>query len=227
MLEVSMREECRLAIEIDKAYFPQSKSVFFSASAGMIDYQAADFWQGVQNLWVKYAHAGVDAQGLPVEIGQRVGMGTMSKLSAMEIDPLVEDPLQEVDRINNEAMRASLLQSVSAMAQDPNAAPMVAQIMATFRDADVNIEDAVLEVHTKMQAEQAQQAQAAAAQPGPPGGGPEQQPGMGAPAAIQPPSPSTANLAQLLASLHRGVTAGAVPGGGAGATLEGAAAGGG
>lgn len=220
LLEVSMREECRLAIEIDKAYFPQSKSVFFSASAGMITYDAADFWEGLQNLWVKYAHAGVDAQGLPVEIGQRVGMGTMSKESAMEIDPLIEDPKGEVDRMNNEAMRGAMLASISAMAQDPTMAPVVARVMAKFRSADKNIEDAILEVHEVMQAEQAaaqEQAQAAAAAPMA-----GQQPGMAEPvAAIQPPSPSTSNLADLLSSLNRGRTAGQIPGGGM--TLEGAA----
>ncbi len=219
LLEVSLREECRIAIEIDKAYFPQSKSVFFSASAGMIDYQAADFWAGLQNLWVKYAHAGVDAQGLPVEIGQRVGMGTLSKRSAMEIDPLIEDPQGEFDRMNTETLRASLLQSIAALAQDPAMAPIVAEITKTQLGSEVWIEDAVLEVQKKMQEMQAAQA---AAQPDPLAGpAPESQPGMAAPAAIQPPSPSTSNLADLLSSLNRGRTAGQIPGGGM--TLEGAA----
>lgn len=218
LLEVSLREECRIAIEIDKAYFPQSKSVFFSSSAGMIDYQAADFWAGLQNLWVKYAHAGVDAQGLPVEIGQRVGMGTLSKRSAMEIDPLIEDPEAEFDRMNTETLRAGLLNALAAMSTDPATALIVAKVTKKLREAGVEIEDAMEEAQKMIQAEQAAQAEAMAAQQPM---GPEAQPGMGAPPAIGPPSPSTSNLADLLSSLNRGRTAGQIPGGGM--TLEGAA----
>lgn len=212
LLEVSMREENRIAIEIDKAYFPQNKSVYFSGSFGMIDYQAVDFWSGLQNLWVKFAHAGVDAQGLPVEIGQRVGMGTLSKRSAMEIDPLIEDPQGEFDRMNTETLRAGLLASLSAMAQDPSAAPMIARIMKAQRESEVEIEDAVEAVHQEMQAEQAQQAQQAQMQQP----SPDQQPGMGAPAAIGPPPASSQNLTSLLSGLHRQSTTGnATPTGGA------------
>lgn len=214
LLEVAMREENRIAIEIDKAYFPTKKSIYLSATNGMIDYEAQDLWAGVQNLWVKFAHAGVDAQGLPVEIGQRVGMGTLSKRSAMEIDPLIEDPQGEFDRMYAEQLRAGMMQSLTVMAQDPNAASMIANVMVKVRESETEIEDAVLFVHNQMQEQQAQQAQqqAAGAQPGP-----EQQPGMAQPpgTAIQPPPASAQNLTQLLSGLHRQVTAGAVPPGGA------------
>lgn len=214
LLEVALREECKLAIEIDKAYFPTKKSIYLSGSAGMIDYEAAQFWAGVQNLWVKYSHAGVDAQGLPVEMGQRIGMGTLSKRSAMEIDPLIEDPQAEFDRMNQETMRQGLMQSLMAMAQDPSSAPMIAQIMLSARESETEIEDAVIAIHAKMQAEQAQQAQEQQQQQGAPGA--EAQPGMAAPgAAIQAPPVSSQNLTALLSGLHRQSTAGQVAPGGA------------
>ena len=213
LLEVAMREENRIAIEIDKAYFPTKKSIYLSATAGMIDYEADQLWSGVQNLWVKFAHAGVDAQGLPVEIGQRVGMGTLSKRSAMEIDPLIEDPELEFDRMYTEQMRTGLLGSLTAMAQDPNNAPMIADVLIKVRNSETEIEDAVKFVHEQMQQQQAEQAQAAQAQQPP---GAEAQPGMGQPgAAIQPPPASSQNLTALLGGLHRQSVAGQVAPGGA------------
>lgn len=214
LLEVAMREENRIAIEIDKAYFPTKKSIYLSATAGMIDYQANELWAGSQNLWVKFAHAGVDAQGLPVEIGQRVGMGTLSKRSAMEIDPLIEDPELEFDRMYTEQMRTGLLGSLTAMAQDPNAAPMIAEVLIKVRNSETEIEDAVAFVHQQMQAQQAQQAQAAQAQAPQ---GPEAQPGMGQPPGTQigPPPASSQNLTALLSGLHRQSVSGQVAPGGA------------
>ena len=214
ILEVALREENLKAIEIDKAYFPKRKSIYLSASAGQIDYEADQLWSGAQNLWVKFAHAGVDAQGLPVEIGQRVGMGTLSKRSAMEIDPLIEDPQAEFDRMNMETLRSGLQQSLLAMAQDPSAAPMIAQIMIASRESENEIEDAVIKIHGQMQQQQAQQA-AAQPQPGM-APAPGAQPGMGAPGqAIQPPPPSSQALTALLGGLHRQTVAGnATPTGG-------------
>ena len=226
LLEVALREEYLLAIEIDKAYFPQSKSVYLSASAGTIEYQARDFWDTLANLWVRYAHAGVDAQGIPVEIGQRVGMGTMSKRTAMEIDPLIDDPQGEFDRITVETARTALLQSISAMAQDPEMAPIVAQILMEMRSSETEIEDAVLKIHAQMQQQQAQQqAQQQPGPQGPPGAPapPGQQPGMAQPGqAIQAPPPSAQALTALLSGLHRQQTTGQTP---PGASLVGAAAG--
>ena len=221
LLEVALREEYLLAIEIDKAYFPRAKSVYLSSSAGAIAYVAADFWQGLANLFVKYAHAGVGAQGIPVEIGQRVGMGTMSKRTAMEIDPLIDDPQGEFDRITVETMRTALLQSIGAMAQDPTMAPTVAQIMLKMKEAETEIEDAVMAIHQQEQQDQAQQA-AQQPQPGAPAP-PGQQPGMAQPGqAIQNPPPSAQALTALLSGLHRQQTTGQAP---PGASLVGAPAG--
>lgn len=213
ILEVAMREENMIAIEIDKAYFSTKKSIYLSATAGQITYEADQLWSGVQNLWVKFAHAGVDAQGLPVEIGQRVGMGTLSKRSAMEIDPLIEDPELEFDRMYTEQMRAGLTGSLVAMAQDPNNAVKIARIIKEARYSETEVEDAVITIDTAMQQEQAQQAAAAQAQQAP---GPESQPGLaGAPgAAIQAPPVSSANLTALLSGLHRQSVSGqTAPGG--------------
>ncbi len=225
-----MREENRLAIAIDREYFPTAKSIFLSSSMGTIEYEADQLWEkGSDIQWVKYAHAGVDAAGLPVEIGQRVGMGIMSKRTAMETDPLIPDPQLEFDRMNTETLRMGLQASLAQLAQDPNMAPILAEIVSRQNNSETEIEDAILEVHRIMQQQQAaqaqQQAQMQAAQPP----GAEAQPGMaagaaGAPAAISPPPPSAQALTALLSGLHRQQTAGQ-PVGGTGVPANVAAAG--
>jgi hypothetical protein len=196
LLEVALAEENRIAIAIDKAYFNQTKRIFVSATAGEIEYDPAKLWSTDRN-YVRYAHAGVDAQGLMVEMGQRLGMGTLSRQSAMELDPLVEDPRSELDRMMVESTRAGLQQSLTAMAADPAMAPVVAEMIKKVKEGDTEIEDAVIAVHEAIQAAQAQQA--APEQPNVP---PEMaQPGMAMPTIPESPG-GLQNLAGLLSQLH-------------------------
>lgn len=214
ILAVALQEENKAAVAIDKAYFPRKKSIWISATAGEIDYEANTLWEN-DTHFVKYAHAGVDAQGLVIETAQRVGAGLMSKRSAMETDPLIDDPEAEFDRMEIEHIRDGLLQGLAAMAQDPTMAPIVASVTMKLRSSEVEIEDAVTQVHEamqQMQAAQAQQAQAAGPPGAGPGGpGPEAQPGMAQPIPSIPQAPAgITNLTGLLTQLKRGGNA-AVP----------------
>lgn len=213
ILEVSLEEENRVAIAIDKAYFPTSKSVFISASAGEIEYEAAHLFSddAVDQHFVKYSHAGVDAAQLPVLLGQRIGTGMLSIRSAMEQDPTIEDVQQEFDRMNIENIRAALRSSMDQLAQDPAQAPVIARIAKKVAEQGIQIEDAYLMVHEELQQEQAAQAaQQAQAQPGMPD--PNAQPGMADPgAAIAAPGPSQQNLTALLSGLKRSAGAAVAP----------------
>ncbi len=213
ILALSLQEENKIAIAIDKAYFPTAKSIYLSATAGEISYEADQLWENDTNF-VKYSHAGVDAQGLVVELGQLVGTGLISKRSAMESHPAIEDVQSEFDRMTAEHLRDALLNGLAQMSQDPQMAPVIAQVMVKVRGKETEIEDAVLQVHEalqQMQAQQAQQQQAAQAQMGPASGaaagppGAEAQPGMAAPQASIAPAPqSLTNLTGLLQSLRKG-----------------------
>jgi len=221
ILAVSIQEEDKIAIAIDKAYFPASKSYFISSTAGEITYEANKLWENDIHF-VFYSHAGVDAQGIVVELGQMVGTGLMSKRSAMETHPMIEDPQGEFDRMTQERLDDGLLNGLAQMAQDPQMAPIVAQVAQHLQLGDMAVPDAVLKVHEGLQAMQAQaQAAAAQAQQGalaaggmPPGApGPEAaQPGMAQPQpAIGPPPQGLTNLTQLLRQLHTGAAVGPVP----------------
>lgn len=214
ILAKSLKEENRLAVAIDKAYFPTSKSIFVSATDGEITYEAPALFE-TDVHFVKYSHAGVDAQGMVIELGQMVGTGLMSKRSAMESHPAIEDAQSEFDRMNMEHMRDALLGGLAQMAQDPQMAPVIAEIMLRARSSETEVEDAVIQVHKELQAMQAQQqAQAQQAPPGPAGAMPDAagQPGMAEPTpSIAPPPGGLSNLTQLLTQLKRGSAGTTVP----------------
>lgn len=207
ILALSLQEENKVAIAIDKAYFPTAKSIYLSATAGEIDYAAPDLFETDTNF-VKYSHAGVDAQGLVVELGQLVGTGLISKRSAMESHPAIEDVQGEFDRMTSEHLRDALLNGLAQMSQDPQMAPVIAQITIENRGKEIQIEDAVIQVHKALQQMQAQQQAAAQAQAQPAMPGAEAQPGMAAPqASIGAPPQGLTNLTALLGQLKRGQSA--------------------
>jgi hypothetical protein len=152
--------------------------------------------------YVTYPAVGTDLNGLVISMGQRVGIGMMSKRTGMELDPLVDDPEQEMDRVTAEALDAALLASVQQQAQAGQIAPSdLARIADLVRNDRLELAAAV----TKVQ-EEAQQRQATPAPPG----SPETQPGLAEPGmgveqpnAVEAPPQSAQNLSQLFTALRR------------------------
>lgn len=158
--------------------------------------------------WVKFSLPGVDAAGIPIELGQRTGTHEMSMYTARRVDPMVENPDFEDRQVDVEQLRTGLLAGLSTQLEqgmiDPHEIAIIAQKLTEGQE----LEDAVAEAHKEIQA-----SQAAAAQSQPPPTEPEGQPGLGqtpqgggtgaAPAGGPPP------LAQLLAGLRQPAQQGA------------------
>jgi len=196
LFEASLRVENEIAIAIDKAYFPTSKSFFISATAGELRYTPSDLWETDTNF-VQYSQAGVDIQGLVVAAGQRIGIGAMSKQTFMEIDPLVDDPEAEKDRITTEALQTAFLQSVQTRAsQDPSFVKPLATMMIDIKTNKLELAEAYLKADAALQAQQLQQQQGQA----PPEAA---MPGMTAPEAVPPPPASAQNLSDLLRTVRQ------------------------
>jgi hypothetical protein len=198
LLQESLQEENKTAIAYAKAYGgTKSFYVNWDGAQGPVTYTPAETFETDQNR-VRYPMAGVDQAGLVISAGQRVGMGTMSKETFMELDPLIEDPEKEQDRIVAEKLEEALLggfaQQLAAGAIDPIDGARVTELIASDRMEPF---EAIIQAHKDAQARQATPA---------PSGAPETQPGLGGPAA-QPaaigPTPDTAGLANLLSSLRR------------------------
>lgn len=210
IFEASLREENVRAIAIDKAYFSGPKAFYFSwnGQKGRGTYDPATLWVSDENQ-VSYSFPGADINQLIVGVGQRMGMETMSHYRAMELDPLIEDPNLERDRIEGESLQRSFMQGLQAQVAQGQIPPAdAAAIIEKVVVGRLPLFEAVRQVH-----DEAQRRQATSGPPGTPEaatdpGSPEAQPGlaqpgMGAEAGISPPAQGQLNLQALMGNLRR------------------------
>jgi len=199
----SLLEEDKAAIAVDKAYFgAQPKSFFIPgrASTGRVDYTPNKLWE-TDFHYVAYSASGSDVNNLIIGLGQRMGTGMMSKESAREADPLIEDPDMEHDRILSEAVEAALLASIQQQASNPQGPYQPADLALLVKKVAVenkSLFDAVSEVDEAARQRQATPTEEPAMQmPG------LAMPGMGAeaPPMPPPPGPGGGGIESLLAQL--------------------------
>jgi hypothetical protein len=212
IFEAALEEENVRAIAIDKAYFgTQQKSFYFSwnNTKGRGSYVPNDTFETDENQ-VRYSFPGADINDLIVGGGQRLGMETMSHHRFMELDPLIEDPEFEHQRIISEGLERgtlqSLMQGITTGQIPPSDAARISQLVLTKKKP---LWEAI-----QVAQEEAQARQATSGAPGTPEapaepGSPEAQPGLAAPGAgaeagtIQAPGQSSLNLQQLRQNLLR------------------------
>lgn len=206
----SLRAEDDLAVEVAKAWWGESKvSYYYIAGKKQRsgDYTPNDLFDGPIYHRVSYPVAGADMNNLVVGIGQRIGLGTMSKRSAAELDPLIDDPEFEEDRITAEGLTAALLASVQQAAAGGMMPPqVVGRIAELVRSGKAELADAIV----KATEEEAQRQ--AASQPAPQPTGIEGQMAelaagsTGAPAgmpSVEEPGGGLRNLQNLMQSLRQ------------------------
>jgi hypothetical protein len=212
IFEAALEEENVRAIAIDKAYFTGPKSYYYSwnGKRGRGSYDPAELWTTDENE-VRYSFPGADINELIVGIGQRLGMETISHHRAMELDPLIDDPELERDRVAAEGLERAFMQGlqqqVSQGAIPPDDAAYIVEQVVAKR---VPLFEAVQRAQRRAQARQASQPSAGpAGQPAAlPPGAPEAQPGLaagpeGAGAAIAEPNAGQMNLQSLMTNLRR------------------------
>lgn len=206
LLATSLQEENKRAIAVAKGYFGGQRSSFYvnwKGAKGHADFTPDEVFTTDNNV-VSFSHAGTDLNGLTIMVGQLVGMGVMSKQTAAELLPLVEDPEQEHDRSVREAVEAALLsgwqQKVAAGEVAPVDAAWVMQQVATDR---LELAEAIIKVDERVRERQAAQ---------PPPQSPEAMAGLATgtpaeaqalPGAVPPPGQDQADLAQILGNLRR------------------------
>jgi hypothetical protein len=216
IFEAALEEENTRAIAIDKAYFGRQRRAFYyswNGTAGRGEYVPDQLWVSDENI-VRYSYPGADLNELVVGTGQRLGMETMSHYRAMEIDPMIEDPNLERDRIEGESLQRAFMQGLQTQvaqgAIPPDDAAYIVSLVVAKR---VPLFDAVMRAQQR-----AQQRQASQPSPGPgaaqqpqalPPGAPETQPGLAQPGAgaeapsIQGPGQDAVNLQMLMQNLRR------------------------
>jgi hypothetical protein len=149
---------------------------------------------------VAYPAAGSDINQLVVGLGQRVGLGIMSKRTAAQLDPYIEDPETEHDRIVNEGLEMALLsglqQQASAGAIPPDT---LARIMRMVESDRMELAEAITKVQEEARREMESQ------EPTPPGAPVAAAALSGNPEAMSPipgAPPGAQDLASMLGSLR-------------------------
>ena len=107
-------------IKVPLNWGAKEKSFFIAGrnSVGKVDYVPNKVWE-TDFHYVAYSAAGSDVNSLIVGLGQRLGVGMMSKETSRESDPLIADPELEHDRIIAEGVEAALLSSIQQQAANP------------------------------------------------------------------------------------------------------------
>jgi hypothetical protein len=177
----ALRDVIQLCFQVDELIFPEEKTIrgVDSGSPYEITYSPKKDIKGDYSADVRYGMlAGLNpAQGL-IFMLQALGGGLISKDMAMRELPFTVNVTQEVEKIEIESMRASLLGSINALSQaipqmamqGQDASEVVRQIAAVIkaRQKGQALEDVIEEVFTPE---------------------PQPVPPVGAPQAVEQPSP--------------------------------------
>ena len=161
-LACSMEYENHLAIDIAKAWWGNTKTSYYmyeGRKAKTGEYAPNSLFDSACRHVVSYPLAGADLNALVVGMGQRIGLGIMSKQSAAELDPIIEDPELEKDRITAEALEMAMLASIQQAASDGTLSPAIVGRISELVKSDRMELPAAL---AKAQEEEQQRAQAQA-----------------------------------------------------------------
>jgi len=159
----SLEYENKLATKIAKAWWGNTKVSYYyldrrKSTSG--NYTPNDLFPSGCNHSVTYPVAGADLNALIVGMGQRIGLGTLSKQSAAEMDPLVQDPELEKDRITAEALEMAMLASIQNGAADGSIPPeVIAKVAELVKSDKMEVAQALAQAMAEAQEAQAAQQQ--------------------------------------------------------------------
>lgn len=218
MFSAALEEENEIAIALAKRIDGTAKRTIWvgtSNSRRPVTYIANETFEVDEHV-VSYPVSGTDMNSLIIGIGQRVGLGYMSKETAAILDPFIDNPEAEHDAIIAESLEQAILtgiqQKVASGEMPPNTA---AKIMQLVRLDKMELAEAMTKVTedalAEQQAQQAAQQQAAMAGAG--AVGPQSADQAGAPATVASmagaiPSPDQSmpamkSLGDMLGALRR------------------------
>jgi len=218
----ALEEENEIAIALAKAYAGDTtKTIFVGTgnSSRAVTYTPNQVFTESDHV-VSYPATGTDVNSLIIGLGQRVGLGIMSKQSAARLDPFIENAEAEHDRIIAEGLEQALVAGLQQQATTGQIPPAtLAKIMSLVVSDKKELAEALQQVTDEAVAEQQkaaeEQAQQQMAQGGPPQMNPAQMlapattAAMMGPNAAAPPSPvpgvgrGMEDLSAMLGALRR------------------------
>ena len=204
----SLEEENVCAIALAKSWDGNNKRTIYVGTGNAnspVTYVANETFEESDHV-VSYPASGTDINSLIVGIGQRVGLGIMSKKTAAPLDPYIDNPEQEHDSIIAEGLEQALMAGLQQQASSGQLPPLViSKVMTLVANDKMELAEALTKVTEDALKEQqaAEQSAAPVATADAAMAGQTVQSLAGPQAAIQGPNPSQANLSDLLSTLRR------------------------
>lgn len=209
ILAKSLEEENEAAIHLAIKFDNGAERILMQGvgnQARTVTYVAEDVFRDGYEHVVAYPVTGADMNSLMIGLGQRIGMGTMSKETAATLDPFIDSPELEHDRIISEGLEQALVSGLQQQAASSQIPPLVlAKIMSLVKNDKMELVDAL----TKVAEDAAREQEAQAAQQQQMAPTAEQQmagPAQAALAGASPipgASPGQQGLAGLLSTLRK------------------------
>ena len=161
----SLEEENETAMQLSKRFDGDTKRTIYVGTGNArkpVTYKPNETFE-IEEHVVSYPAAGTDVNSLIIGIGQRVGLGTMSKRTAAELDPYIDNPEQEHDSIIAEGLEQALMAGLQQQASSGAIPPLtLAKIMTLVRSDKMELAEALNKVTEdalkEQQKEQEQQA---------------------------------------------------------------------
>jgi hypothetical protein len=171
LIAAGLEEENRIAIKIAKAKEGSRSRTIYVGTANQskpVTYIPERTFK-VEEHTVSYPAVGADLNGLMIGMGQRVGMGTMSKQTAAEMDPFIADPETERDRIVAEGLEQAMVAGLQQQASSGQLPPIVlSRIMSLVKNDRKELPEAIEQALKEAQAAAAKEQAAQAPPPGTP-----------------------------------------------------------
>lgn len=212
MIASALRDEDKAAIALAKHYTGDTEKTLYVGtgnSTRKVTYTPNQVFKTDEHI-VSFAANGADVNQLMMGLGQRVGMGIMSKATAASLDPFIDSPEYEHDKIVSEGIETAILTGLQQQAAAGAIPPLVlAKVMRLVETDRMELADAL---NKAVEDAQKEAAEAAAQQPEQPtpemaAAGPTAQTLSGNPEALSPvpgPEQGQRDIGQLMTLLRSG-----------------------
>ena len=145
----ALQEENEVAIALSKEWDGDTKRTIYVGtgnSARPVTYVPNETFETSEHV-VSYPASGADINSLIIGIGQRVGLGIMSKQTAATLDPYVDNPEVEHDAIIAEGLEQALMSGLQQQAASGQIPPLtVAKVMKLVQSDRMELAEALNKV---------------------------------------------------------------------------------
>jgi hypothetical protein len=214
----SLAQEDKVAISLAKTYGGNKTRTIYVGTGNAsraVTYIAKKVFEEDEHV-VSYPATGSDLNQLIIGIGQRVGLGIMSKETAAALDPYIDNPEMEKDKIIAEGLEQALMAGLQQQASTGSIPPLVlAKIMNLVRSDKMELAEALNKVTEDAMREQEREQEEMAGmeeelspEDAMSGAAISSLAGPQAMSTVEEPPQGAQNFMQLLSTLRRPQTAG-------------------